>query len=205
MTRGFLIAYAMSAAAYVIENVSGIRNIILFGSVAMGKFDNKSDIDVFIDIPKTSKAKVKGIESCLNNFSKTEVSEKFKLKGLKTELSTIIGDLKSREWENLYASIASEGILLYGKYLSVPSKLKQSVVFSYGPIKNMKKRVFIHRKLFGYSIGGKKYQGFIEKVAGKKLGHSIFSIPIEDASQARKIFEENMIQFKFYEIWSESI
>ena len=51
MKQETLVAYSMSAGSYLVENVPGIRNIILFGSVARGKFDKESDIDIFVDVP----------------------------------------------------------------------------------------------------------------------------------------------------------
>src|SRR3989344_8053578 len=132
MKQETLIAYSMSAASYLVENVSGIRNIILFGSVARGKFDEKSDVDIFVDIQEFSKKKESEIKEALENFKKTEVFEKWRLKGIEIEIVPVIGSLKSKEWESLYLSICSEGLSLYGKYQSKPDDLKHHVIFSYG-------------------------------------------------------------------------
>ncbi len=47
-----LIAYSGSFVSFVLKPLEkfNIREIILFGSVARGEFDKKSDIDSFIDI-----------------------------------------------------------------------------------------------------------------------------------------------------------
>ena len=195
-----LIAFAMDFASYLEENVGGIRNIILFGSVARGKFDKESDIDIFIDSAKPA-AIERQMKNILKKFKKTERFEKWALKGVKANLNPIAGDLKSREWESMGISLNSDGIVLYGKYSSPPEDLKQSIIFSYGRITDMKKRVNLHRKLFGYTISGKRYPGVIDETAGLKLGHGIMMIPAEDGLKVRKIFEGLKVPFRVFEIW----
>ncbi len=201
MKQETLVAYSMSASSYLVENVSGIRNIVLFGSVTRGKFDEKSDIDIFVDIPLISKKKEKEVAVSLENFKKTEVFEKWQLKGVKSEITPVIGDLKSAEWESLYISICSEGLTLYGKYKSVPANQKHNVIFSYGPINNEKKRVNIYRKLFGYKSGKKQYMGLVSKFNGKKIGSGVFIIPIEDSKKIRDFFEKRRVTPRIIEIW----
>jgi len=201
MKQETLIAYSMSAASYLIENVSGIRNIILFGSVARGKFDSQSDIDIFVDIPTISKKKEKEVTDSLENFKKTEAFEKWQLKGIKSEIVLVIGDLKSAEWESLYLSICSEGLALYGKYKSLPANQKHNVIFSYGPINNEKKRVNIYRKLFGYKSGKKQYAGLVSKFNGKKIGPNVFIVPVEDSKRIRDFFEKMRVTLQLIEAW----
>ena len=201
MKQETLIAYSMSAASYLVENVSGIRNIILFGSVARGKFDSQSDIDIFVDIPEFSKKKEKEVVISLENFKKTEVFEKWRLKGIKFEIAPVIGNLKSAEWESLYLSICSEGLALYGKYKSVPPSQKHNVIFSYGPINNEKKRVNIYRKLFGYRSGKKQYAGLVSKFGGKKIGSNVFIVPVEDSRKIRDFFERMHVTPRLIESW----
>ncbi len=201
MKQETLIAYGMSAAAYLVENVSGIGNIILFGSVARGKFDGKSDVDIFVDIHEFSKKKEAEVKEALENFKKTEAFGKWKLKGVSADIVPIIGNLKSKEWESLYLSICSEGISFYGKYRSKPDDLKHHVIFSYGPVKNEKKRVNIYRNLFGYKVGKKQYSGIVSKINGKKLGPNVFIVPVEDSKKIRGFFEKMNISPRIIEVW----
>lgn len=202
MRRDDLIAFSMCTASYIVENFTGIRNIILFGSIARGKFDKESDIDIFIDIPKYSIATENKLKKIIEKFKKTELFEKWKLKGLDKKIKLITGNLRTKEWENLYLSICSDGILLYGKYTSTPASLNQYMIFSYGNVKNIKKRVNLHRHLFGYKIGTKYYRGLVDIVSGKKLGHGVFIAPIEETQKIRKIFEKQNIPVKLFEVWT---
>ena len=201
MKQEVLIAYSMSFSSYILENIDGIRSIVLFGSVARGKFDTESDIDIFIDVQNLTKQKEKEIKIIASQFFETETYKKWKLKGVDLEISPIIGDLKSSEWESLYLSVCSEGIQLYGKYQSSPENLKHYVIFSYSKIKNNKKRINVYRKLFGYVVGGKKYQGLVKKINGRKIGSGVFLVPIEDSKKVRKMFEDLNIQIQMCEVW----
>lgn len=194
-----LIAYAMHFASYLAENLSGIRNIILFGSVARGVFDKESDIDLFVDIPgKNSEEKVRAL---LEKFENTQMGKLWRLKGMGHEIRPVVGNLKGKEWESLYASICSDGILFYGKYESSPKGLKHFMVFSFGNIKDAGKRVNIHRNLFGYTVRGKPYTGLVKKLEGEKLGHGVFILPIEEAGKARELFRKYKVPVRIFEIW----
>jgi len=182
-----------------VGSMEGIRNIILFGSVARGYFDKESDIDVFVDT--TRKVKEDQIEVLLEKFKKTQVYKNWRLKGISREIKPLAGDLKSREWGSLHASICSDGILLYGKYESSPKGLKHWMIFSFGNIKDAKKRVNIHRNLFGYKIKGHAYSGLVEKLGGEKLGPGVLIVPLGEAAEARKVFKKFKVPVRIFEIW----
>src|SRR3989344_5312595 len=114
MERNELIAYAMDFASYLISKVEGVNKIILHGSIARGDFNDNSDIDLFIDAhDKKMEKKIHTIE---DNYYKTESYHRWKLKGLKNDLSLIIGKLDSDEWKDLKRAILNTGLILYGKY-----------------------------------------------------------------------------------------
>lgn len=200
--REMLIAFAMDFASYLEENAKHIRSIILFGSVARGKFDGESDVDIFVDSAKPP-AVERQMNGILKRFKKTERFEKWILKGIKIDLKPVIGDLKSTKWESIKASLNSDGIVLYGKYRSSPKEAKQHIIFNYGKITDMKKRVNLHRKLFGYTASGKRYPGIIDETGGLKLGHGVLMIPAEDSKSVRKVFEDLKISFRVFEVWRD--
>ena len=200
--RERLVAFAMDFASYLEENTKHIRSIVLFGSVARGKFDKESDIDIFIDTakPPAVERQIKGI---LKRFKKTERFEKWVLKGVKAGLKPIAGDLKSKKWESLRASLNSDGMVLYGKYHSSPKDIKQHLIFTYGRIRGMKKRVNLHRKLFGYTVSGKRYPGIAEETNGIKLGHGVLMVPVEESPKVRNVFEGLKVPFRIFEVWRD--
>lgn len=201
MNKKELVAFAMDYASYIEERVDGIRNIILFGSVARGRFDSESDIDIFIDIPNARKVTEDKVKVLKKNFEKTEKFKRWQIKGLENDINVIIGDLKSTEWESLRASIISDGITLFGKYESVPEDMKGYTIFSYDAVNDERRRINLHRRLFGYSLQGKRYHGVVSDAGGLKMGPRVFMIPLADTDRIRKMLEGMNIKFHVFEVW----
>lgn len=193
----------MEYASYLIHNMINIDSIILFGSVSRGDFDKESDIDIFINIKNSTKKDKEIIRKITNNFYNTKSFEKWKLLGIKNDFSVMVGNIDSDEWTNLRRSIMTDGILLYGKYLAKPKKMNHYVLVSYGSIKNDKKRVNLHRKLFGYALNGKRYQGTIEKENGIRVSSNSFLIKIDSYKKIKNIFDEMKINPKIIEVWKD--
>ena len=118
-----IIAYVYDFLSMVFEDEvkEKIKEVILFGSVAKGTFDKKSDIDLFFNIKE--KKDEKEIEEKLKSILKSfEVkSEKtWALKNIKLPISFIAGNLEDKTWKNIKEEIISSGILLYGEYKENP-------------------------------------------------------------------------------------
>ncbi|MBI4181760.1 MAG: nucleotidyltransferase domain-containing protein [Candidatus Aenigmarchaeota archaeon] len=198
--RDELIAYALSFASFLRERLPGIRNIVLFGSVARGVFDKESDIDVFVDIPGKPRQRMGKL---LHEFMQTQAYDNWRLKGVSRDIKPLMGDLKGREWESLHASICSDGILLYGKYASVPKGLQHRIILSFGGVADAKTRVTLHRKLFGYAMKGKRYPGAVERWGGEKLGSGVILVPIQEAIEARALFRRCRVPVRVFEVWKQ--
>ncbi|HLD49100.1 MAG TPA: nucleotidyltransferase domain-containing protein [archaeon] len=197
-----LIAYASSFCSYLLENEKNIRAVILFGSASRGSADKESDVDIFIDT--TSKKNHDKIKKIIDNFYNTQIYKSWNLRGIKNSISAIAGDIESNEWKDLKRSIITDGIILFGKYKSTPEKLKQCTLFSYIDIKDAKKRVNLYRKLFGYKLGKKYYEGIVIKSNGLRHGRGSFSVPIEHYKEIREVFREMKVTPKITEIWLDS-
>jgi len=199
-----LLAYATAFASFVIPKLFNVKAIILFGSVARGEADKKSDIDLFFDLEnKEDEVGIKKIlENELNKFYKSKIAENWLLKGIKNEIKIHAGKLE--EWK-LKRSIISDGIFLYGKYREEPENLKSFVFFNIKPIKNITKRNRVIRKLFGRKE--KKYfsDGVVNKVKGKKLSASSFIVPLEYTNEIIRLLNEEKIDYSFFEFWSDQI
>jgi hypothetical protein len=126
------------------------------------------------------------------------------LKGVKNEISAIIGKLDSEEWKNLKRSIMNTGIVLYGKYKSEAEKVNHYVLVSFENIKPDKKRVLVFRKLFGFKVNNKRYDGLVSKVNAVKVGKGSILVPIEHFSKIRDYLKEKKIAVKVYDLWSDS-
>ena len=210
-TQDELVCYAISFISFLLSNKKLwkspiVKNVILFGSVARGDFDDYSDIDLFIDIyNKKDEKKVEQIvEKQQISFSKSQRFKEWKLKGVQRNIRCMVGVLD--EWK-LKRSIISDGIVLYGKYAETPEGLKQHALFAFKPIRKIKIRNRIIRKLFGYQTkkGKKTYirEGLVGVVGGKVISPRAFIIPIEQAQTVLKLLQKEKVDYQMSEIWIE--
>jgi len=195
-----LIAYALDFASYLLSKADGINRIILHGSIAKGDFDEESDVDLFID----TKEKEEKINKIADNYCKTQKFKEWELKGISNKISIIVGELDSREWQELKRSIINTGIILYGKYKSEVEKINQYVLFSFENIKPDKKRIAIFRKLYGFKIGKKQYLGVTNKINAIKVGKGCLLVPVEHINELKKYFQEKKVAVKLYDLWSDT-
>jgi len=206
MNRETLISYAASFASFLLDTriSKKIDNIILFGSVARGDFDEESDIDIFVD---TDKEINEDVERILNLFKESEIYKNWKLKGVENEISLKVGKLK--KW-SLKRNVISNGIILYGKYKEMPEDIKYYLMIKLS-FRNMhrNKKISLWRKLYGYTqkIGQKKYEsiGLINELGGKKLEKSLIIVPMEKRNELIKFLNRNKVNYSINEIWSDNL
>ena len=195
-----LVAYAMDFASYLISKVENINRIILYGSVARGDFDEKSDVDIFIDSNEKLQNKK---EQILKDYYKTKKFNEWKLKGINNAIAIIVGRLDGREWKELKRAMMNTGIIIYGKYKEKAEKVNQYALFSFENIKPDKRRVLVFRKLFGFNMKGKKYWGLAEKVRAIRIGKGSILVPIEHAQKVIDFFRNEKVKVKVYDLWSD--
>ena len=208
MNRYELIACAMDFSSFLLKSsiAKDIKNIILFGSVARGDFDSESDIDIFVDTEK-GKAIGKEVAKLLSAFEKSETYEKWKLRGLKKTLSVKTGQLD--RWE-LYRSIISSGILLFGKYERMAKDAKDHFLFVLDFSKMERSRkIKLWRELYGYrqKAGEKVFvsKGILEEISGKKIERGVIAVPAEQKEKMLEFIKKNGIKHKIIEIWVEQL
>ena len=188
----------MNFSSFLVGRV-GVKSITLFGSVAKDNFDEESDIDLFVECNKMEEKK---IELILELYKKTEGYEKFRLDGVKNEISVKYGKLE--DWKELKRSIISGGIVLYGAYRGTPDKLSHKLLFllNLGGISRATK-IKVWRNLYGYKqkVGKKVYvsKGKIEK----KLGRGAFLVPIQNSQEVINYLKKNKIKYSLLDVWTE--
>lgn len=200
-TKNEYVSYAIDFASYLIGKMNGIDGIILHGSIAREDFDEESDIDLFIDTEQKNEKKIKSI---LESYYKTKKFKEWELKGIKKEISIIVGRLDDEEWKDLKRAIISTGISLYSKYKSEVEKINQYTLISFENIKPNKKRIAIYRKLFGFTVGNKKYDGLIKNINGVKIGKGAILVPVEHLNKIKKYFQDKKVTVKLYDVWSDN-
>ena len=204
-----IIAYVYDFLSMVFEDEvkEKIKEVILFGSVAKGTFDKKSDIDLFFNIKE--KKDEKEIEEKLKSILKSfEVkSEKtWALKNIKLPISFIAGNLEDKTWKNIKEEIISSGIVLYGEYKENPEGLNHNYLFYYS-LSNLhrKNKMKFIRIMFGYSLkkGSSNYEqeGLLKQIKGLKLGSNAILIPSYEILKIKKVFNDFKINYKIIEAW----
>lgn len=206
MDREALISYAGSFVSFLLDTKISkkLDNVILFGSVARGDFDEESDIDIFVDTDKNIN---KELERILNLFKESETCKKWRLKGVKNDISLKTGKLE--KW-SLRRNVISNGIILYGKYKEMPEDVKYYLLIKLKFRKmERKKKIKLWRKLYGYTqkVGIKKYEsrGLVEELGGKKLEKSLIIIPMGRKNEIIKFLNRNKVNYTVNEIWSDNL
>lgn len=197
MKKSDLVSYACSFVSFLIKKKPLVEKVILFGSVARGDFDSDSDIDIFVD---TSHPK-KEITAILELYEKSEENKKYRLEGIKNNISLKVGSLE--KW-GIKRSMIAGGLMLYGPYQELPKGLHHYALFIISsPPKQRKGRIRTWRILYGYTqkIGGKRYtkEGLIRGLSGKKLARGVFIVPFEKSSEIIKLLKDQKIKHSIYE------
>lgn len=194
-----LISYAMDFTSFLIQNLKDdektkIKSIILFGSASRGEAEEKSDVDIFIDLI-IGDIKLKNKISIIKDkfFESTKFKNYWKNFGIKNEINIISGRLN--EWK-LKDSMLGSSIVLYQKFSQKLENGKNMALLSWGVIKNNSKRVMLNKNLFGYNYYGKLYKGALEIYNCKKIGSNVILIPIENLDAFLKIFRKFKISVK---------
>jgi len=171
-------SYFVSYLLNNLENFDNIKKIVLYGSVARGDDEKDSDIDIFIEIKKETKKFETEVKDIEKQFYQSREASLFKLKGIDNEFSIKIGKLN--EWKELYGSISSTGIILYGYYQidKLPDDVKHSIIIYWSKIG--KNRGAFLNKIYGFNVHNKNYPGLLNEFNGRKLGKSCVLFPIQD-------------------------
>ncbi len=196
-----LIAYTAAFVSFILPKID-VDEVILFGSVARREADKKSDIDLFFNIRAQETGIKAAINKELNKFYKSYIYESWKAKGITNPIKIEVGNLD--KWK-LKRSIISDGIVLYGKYKSVPEKLKAFTLFNISPIKDIAKRNKVIRLLFGRIEKDYSTPGILERLEGKKLTSNSFIVPLGKANEIIGVLNSEKINFSFFEFWSDQL
>lgn len=196
--------YAVLAAAYLLSGISEselkrVHNVLLFGSAASFSASRESDVDIFFDVSASKRFQL-GLRAKLNKaadqFYLTPAALEFKSRGIDNELSIKVGKLE--EWDELAKSISSNGILLYGKYTSMPPHTNGYVILSWESPRN---RGAMLNKLYGYKANNKRYPGMLEKNKGIKLGRAVIMVPAQSKDIFINVLEKYKVNYSRHDVW----
>ena len=189
-------SYTSTFVSYLIRKLNHktneINRIILYGSVAKGEANKKSDVDLFIDTQ--NQALEKKIKKVVSDFYNTREAAFFKIKGITNKFSLKVGELK--KWKELHRSISSSGWLLWGRYETKekPIGTNHKILFYWEEIR--KNRGAFLNKLYGYRSKGQHYLGLLDKIGGIKTGKSSILIPIKNREELIYLFKKYQVKAK---------
>lgn len=196
-----MLGYASYFVSFLLSNIEeGIKNIeriVLFGSVAKGEATKESDIDIFIEAKKGTRKFENKIKGAIEKFYQSREAALFKSKGIGNKFNIKIGKIK--EWKELYKSIASTGIILYGPYEAkeLPSGAKHfAIIFWEGIGKN--RGAFLN-KIYGFNIRNKHYAGMLEKYSGIKIGKSCIMVPAQYKKDILELVKGHKVKARIIE------
>ncbi len=207
MTKTIAYIYDFLSMVFEEKIIGDINEIILFGSVAKGTQDKKSDIDLFFNVKNIQE--IEKIEENLRKVLKSfevKAEKTWALKKISFPINFIVGSLENETWRKLKDEIISSGILLYGKYKEIPSEIQPYflIYYSLGNLKRKDKMKFI-RGAFGYTLQKDKknyvQSGLIEKIKGLKLASNVMLIPSNEILKIKNLLREHKIKYKILETW----
>jgi len=192
-------SYFISYLLNSLKDITNLKNIILFGSVAKGTASKDSDVDLFIDVKKNNSKFESNVKNVLVEFYKSRDALIFKNKGIDNKINLIIGKLE--DWTDLRKSIEGTGILLYGNYVASGVRGKKYLLISWDKIG--KNRGAFLNKLYGFVINGNRYKGLIEELQGRKIGKSSLMVPIENHNEIMVVLKHYHVSASSIEVWNE--
>lgn len=215
MNKNEIFAYIFHFLSIVFEklknNINKVSKIILFGSVARGDFDERSDIDIFIDVPNKKNIKIVNriLEESLNEFEDI-AKETWYLRKVDFPIKYMVDKLDNKRWENLRKELNAYGIILYSSYEESPRDVKNYSLFEYSLAKfNKKQKMKIIRNLLGYKIKKEKktyeIKGFLNEINGIKLMQNVVLVPINKSFELHNFFTRNKVTPKIKEVWFQSM
>lgn len=187
------------------RKIEKVISIVLFGSIAKGEADKRSDIDLLVILDEK---KIEGSET-LEGLKR--VKRSIEEKGARLELTVMNVEDFRRADKNFVEDIIREGVLLFGKPLVLKTRdleLSPYVIFLYS-MKNLTSpdKLKLHRSLYGRrtvkKVKGKKYisetRGLIEE--GSKLGSNVIIFPEDKAKEVRAVlnsFGASYVEMKIF-------
>jgi hypothetical protein len=194
------VAYVQNYLSFLFLNPSfskSINNVYLYGSAVRDELTDNSDIDIFIDCsPKQEKEIENAARAASSRFYVSKDYDKWKQFKFTYPLSIHAGTLAN--WQ-LKTSIASEGILLYSKSVSITSSLRM-ILFIISLPSNKKKYLRFIRRMYGRKEKGYKEHGLLKEVEGKKLSGNVIIVPKEKQQKVVSYLLKEKVDYSFKEL-----
>ncbi len=189
-----------------------IESIVLFGSLASGKFNEESDVDICV-LFKRNTPKI--MENTLFNYFLSLGKE------LNRSIQCVFFFPEDiNKWDTIFIeNILAEGKLLYGNsnYYEILIKTLEFRPYQIITLNlralNSSAKMKLKRILYGYKTTKKysekfykyKKEGIVKKLQGMKLGRGSFIIPEKVLLVVENKLKEFDIKFSNFRVWMQEI
>ena len=190
-------------------SVEDVANIFLFGSVAKGSADRRSDIDILVVFDTDN-----------IDFEKMEAKTKLSELALSLEKEydkniQVVFTNKNYDGLDRYfiEGVMKEGILLYAKSPhivigSLELEYYAMVVFSLERL-SCGDKMKVKRTLYGYKtrklVNGKTYErekiGLVQRLEGLRVGAGVIAVPRKNAYELEQELGKLKISFRKIDLW----
>lgn len=189
--------------------VKEIASIFLFGSVAKGTADNRSDIDLLV-VFDTENKDIEGLEA------KTRISEIALSieREYERNLQIVFSNKRFSGLDDYFVEkVLSEGILLYSKSprVSVNGLQLEAHVLLLYQVEGLdrKDRMKIKRVLFGYrsrkEVKGRVYrtekEGLVSRLGGRHINPGAIVLPKKNVQDVEEKLKGFKVEYKIVDIW----
>lgn len=192
--------------------VEGVEYIILFGSLAKGEADRRSDIDIAVVFDT-----IGSIEDIEERREISEIALDIEAE-FDRSIQLVITNRNFCDLDSYFVNqLLTEGIVLYGKSMYLESKgikVRPYIILRYsleGLSQTDKTR--LKRTLYGQETKkeykGKtyttRYNGLLEGKIAEKLGPAVMLIPKENEGELKETLDAFGVKYEVTEVWKTSI
>ena len=182
------------------EEIPSIEAAVLFGSMARGDYDKRSDIDIMLIID--------GEQPSEHNPTISKIITELHPH---REIRTVLTNLHDYD-EDYYQNVLREGKVLFGKVILTPEHLalKPYLLVSYNLSgKPNTLQVKVSKKVHGYTskkmIDGKEklytYPGLDKQYGGKIVSKSAIMLPFEKGNEFIQELKQLGVPYKVFKMW----
>ncbi|MDI6643280.1 MAG: nucleotidyltransferase domain-containing protein [Candidatus Hodarchaeaceae archaeon] len=203
--RGPLKELAEKAA----EITDAILEMVVYGSVARGEADSRSDIDVFVLLCRPLDADV---EDELLGLARSISEKNFYRKGEWNKINLVLCSPKEiRNFDSSTLAAMLGGIRLYSKFEPLVIQPLESAVIFHLDLKGVgettKKRMDAALRGWTSSYASKKgrvkkeYGGLLERYSSSRLARDVYFVPSDHARVFSEFFSGLGIKFTEMRVW----
>jgi predicted nucleotidyltransferase len=184
----------------LLKEVERVEGAVLYGSLARGDYDRRSDIDIMVIIDdKKPMKRLSRITKIITDLRPHR------------EIQCVLTNLRDKD-EEFYKNVFKDGKVLFGKFVLTPEKasLRPFIMISYdlGKVPPSKKVKIAHR-IHGHKsvkkVKGKtyryEYKGLKDRYDATFIGKGVIILKKMDADDFISELKKLKIKYKSYDIW----